>query len=82
MLVTDYDIKGEVRWYASSATAKRGFCPTCGCFLFWKNNDEDAMSFSLGIIDGPTNLTLTRHIFTGDKGDYYEIADGVPQREH
>ncbi|MFT6023460.1 MAG: hypothetical protein ACI9PY_001577 [Ascidiaceihabitans sp.] len=82
MPVTDYDIKGEVCWYASSATAKRGFCPTCGCFLFWKNNDEDAMSFSLGIIDGPTNLTLTRHIFTGDKGDYYEIADGVPQREH
>lgn len=23
-----------------------------------------------------------KHIFTADKGDYYEIADGVPQREN
>ena len=81
MPVTDYRITGEVRWYAASPTATRGFCPSCGCFLFWKHNDEDAMSFSLGAIDGPTGLTLSRHIFVADKGDYYEIADGVPQRE-
>ena len=24
------DIAGEVRWFQSSAKAKRGFCPTCG----------------------------------------------------
>jgi len=79
--VKEFDITGDVRWYASSENAKRGFCPTCGCFLFWKHNDEDKMSFSLGAIDGPTGLRLTRHIFTAEKGDYYDIADGVPQRE-
>ena len=31
-------------------------------------------------IDAPTGLRLERHIWVGDKGDYYEIADGVPQR--
>lgn len=39
------------------------------------------MSFSLGAIDGPTGLKLQKHIFVADNGDYYEIADGVPQRE-
>ncbi len=77
----DVAITGEVRWFEASAKAKRGFCPTCGSFLFWKAHDEDKISFSLGVIDGPTGLTLQRHIFTGDKGDYYDIADGLPQRE-
>lgn len=75
----DIKITGEVRWYEASMTARRGFCPTCGSFLFWKQHDEDTLSFSLGAIDGPTGLTLAKHIFTGDKGDYYEIADKVPQ---
>ncbi len=61
--------------------ARRGFCPTCGAFLFWKHNDESTMSFALGAIDGPTGLRLQKHIFTAFKGDYYEIADGVPQKE-
>ena len=76
------EIAGDLRWYASSARAKRGFCPTCGAFLFWKHNDETTISFALGAIDGPTGLTLEKHIFVADKGDYYEIADGVPQKEN
>ncbi|MBY6049184.1 GFA family protein [Vannielia litorea] len=73
-------ISGEPQWYESSETAKRGFCTICGSFLFWKHNDEDTISFSLGSIDGPTGLRLQKHIFTADKGDYYDIADGVEQR--
>ena len=76
-----FGISGEVRWFEASPAAKRGFCPTCGCFLFWKAHDEDGMSFSLGAIDGPTGLRLHKHIFTRFKGDYYDIADGVPQQE-
>lgn len=75
----DLHIDGAVNWYAASNTAKRGSCPTCGSFLFWKANDEDTISFSLGAIDGPTGLTLEKHIFVADKGDYYDIADGLPQ---
>ena len=82
MPVDAFRIDGAVRRYAASPTATRGFCPTCGCFLFWKHNDEDKMSFSLGAIDGPTGLTLTRHIFKADAGDYYRIEDHDPQWEH
>lgn len=75
-------VTGPVQWYASSDTARRGFCPTCGAFLFWKHTAEGTISFALGAIDGPTGLRLEKHIFVADKGDYYEIADGVPQKEN
>ena len=72
-------ITGKVQWYEAKAQARRGFCPVCGSFLFWKAHDEDTMSFALGAIDGPTGTTLEKHIFTASKGDYYDIADGLPQ---
>lgn len=73
-------INGDVRWYEASPKAKRGFCPNCGTFLFWKAHDETELSFSAGVIDGPTGLKLARHIFVADKGDYYDITDDLPQR--
>jgi len=74
-------IKGAPRWYAASDAAKRGFCGTCGSFLFWKGAGDPDTGVSLGALDGPTGLRLERHIFTEDKGDYYEIPNGVPQEE-
>jgi len=68
-----------LKWYASSDVAKRGFCGTCGAFLFWKMNGEATTSFSLGSLDGPTGIALEKHIFTESKGDYYVICDGLPQ---
>lgn len=77
----DLKISGDVTWFESSDIAKRGLCPRCGSFLFWKAHDEDTISFALGAIDGDTGLTLEKHIFVADKGDYYDIADGVPQKD-
>lgn len=81
--VADADLKitGPVRWYAASPEAKRGSCARCGAFLFWKAHDEDTTSFALGALDGPTGLMIEKHIFVRDKGDYYQIADGVPQKD-
>ena len=73
------EITGPVRWHASSRIARRGFCPTCGSFLFWKPADKPVTDFSLGSLDTPTGLHLEHHIFTAFKGDYYDIADGLPQ---
>ncbi len=74
-------ITGTPRWYAASPAAKRGFCPTCGSFLFWKGVGDPDTGISLGALDGPTGLRLARHIFIADKGDYYEIGDGLPQEQ-
>lgn len=78
---SDLVISGEVRWFEASTIAKRGSCARCGSFLFWKAHDEELISFALGAIDGPTGLTLGKHIFVADKGDYYDISDGVEQRD-
>lgn len=70
-----------LRWYQSSATARRGFCAHCGSFLFWEATDSDKIDIAMGAFDGPTGTPLDRHIFVADKGDYYTIADGLPQRD-
>jgi hypothetical protein len=79
--LSDLTITGTPQWYEASPNAKRGFCPTCGSFLFWKGHNEDEMGVALGAVDGPTGLTLTRHIFVADKGDYYDITDGIRQED-
>ena len=66
-------------WYQSSPNVQRGFCGTCGCFLFWNPEDEDKISVSMGALDAPTGVKIGRHIFVADKGDYYDLADGLPQ---
>ncbi|WP_101067562.1 GFA family protein [Roseovarius salinarum] len=69
-------------WYRASEKATRGFCGTCGSTLFWRADDGPEIGVALGALDDPTGLGLTRHVWVGDKGDYYEIADGLPQDEH
>lgn len=69
----------SLRWFRASDVARRGFCGTCGAFLFWQHDDEDTISVSMGALDAPTGLHLSRHIFVADKGDYYDIADDLPQ---
>ena len=74
-------IKGEekVSWYRSSERVQRGFCPECGSFLFWHPTGRPSIAIAMGAFDQPTGTHLHKHIFTADKGDYYRIADGVPQ---
>lgn len=70
-------------WYQSSPEAQRGFCNRCGSSLFWRHTEDNgAVSIMSGTLDGATGITTEKHIFVADKGDYYEIADNVPQREN
>ncbi len=68
-------------WYSASDIARRGFCRNCGSFLFWKCSGEGTTSFSMGALAAPTGAKLGRHIFVADKGDYYDLADGLPQSD-
>lgn len=76
-------IKGEenVTWYRSSEKVRRGFCATCGSVLFWDPLEHDIISVAMGAFDKPTGTRLAIHIFVADKGDYYDIADGLPQNQ-
>ena len=73
------EITGTPAWYRASDFARRGFCATCGSSLFWQRDGSDIIDVAAGAIDSPTGLRLQGHIFVADKGDYYEIADGLPQ---
>ena len=70
-------ITGEPHWFQSSAEARRGFCPTCGSQLFWDGPGRN-LAIMAGTLDGETGLSLSGHIFTDFKGDYYEIDDDLP----
>lgn len=72
--------KQHLRWYRSSAQARRGFCSICGSSLFWDPIERDTIAVAMGAFDGPTGTALARHIFVADKGDYYVIGDDVPQQ--
>ena len=79
--LTVHDPDGQLRWYAASDFARRGFCGTCGSALFWRRNDGTETSILAGSLDEDGGVKLERHIFVADKGGYYEIADGLPQFE-
>jgi hypothetical protein len=71
----------SVTWYRSSEKVRRGFCSKCGSSLFWDPIYRDWIGISMGAFDTPTHTRLAKHIFVADKGDYYDIADGVPQNQ-
>jgi hypothetical protein len=81
--IADFAIDGEeaLVWFRASQEASRGFCGTCGSVLFWKHDELDTISIAAGAFDRPSGLAGESHIFVADKGDYYDIADDLPQFE-
>lgn len=68
-------------WYKSSDDVNRGFCARCGGNLFWRAAPGDETYVTVGTLDRPTGLRLSAHIFMGSKSDYYDIKDGLPQKD-
>jgi hypothetical protein len=83
ILRADLTIEGgeKLTWFRSSEKVRRGFCSTCGSAIFWDPIGRDRIAVAMGAFEAPTGVRLAKHIFVGDKGDYYEIADGAPQAE-
>ena len=70
---------GKLRWYRSSPAARRGFCAKCGAQMFWEGTGMGHISIAAGTLNEPTGVRLVKHVCTAQKGDYYEISDGVPR---
>src|SRR5829696_5231703 len=71
----------HVAWYRPSEKVRRGFCSVCGSPLFWDPIGHDWTAVAMGAFDAPTGTRLARHIFTADKGDYYDIEGDLPMHE-
>ena len=78
-LVVTHD--AGLKWYRSSDFAKRGFCKQCGSSLFYKQDEKNNVAVAPGSLDGVTGLTIAKHIFVRDKGDYYDLDDNCVQLE-
>src|SRR5687767_12229898 len=63
-----------LRWHASSAEAKRGFCAECGSSVLFDDARFPKMGICAGTLDAPTGIREKAHIYTASKGDYYEIT--------
>jgi len=75
----------DISWFQSSDHARRGFCAKCGTSLFFDPTDREKNNWVvvyMGVFDKPTGAKMALHIFAAEKGDYYEITDGVPQNEY
>ena len=70
----------HLTWFQSSAKVRRGFCSTCGAALFWDAAGREKIAVAMGAFDAPTRTSIALHIFVADKGDYYDITDGLPQK--
>lgn len=75
-------IGGEnITWYRTSEKVRRGFCSICGCSMFFDPPAKDWIGIAMGAIDDPSGTSTELHVFVAEKGDYYEIDDGLPQYE-
>ncbi len=80
-------VHGEenLAWHSSSEKVRRGFCARCGSSLFFDPTDRqkhDWIGIAMGAFEKPTGTRMALHIFTAEKGDYYEITDDLPQNEY
>ena len=71
----------KITWYRSSPQVQRGFCSVCGSPLFWNPTMDgyEWIAVAMGLFELPTGTRLAKHTFVDDKGDYYDIDDGLPQ---
>ncbi len=77
----DLKIDGPLKWASFSATAEYAFCPSCGSPIFWRQFNAPTVSVFAGSLDDADGLAVKGHMFVKEKGDYYDIADDLPQFE-
>jgi hypothetical protein len=73
----------HITWFHSSQKVRRGFCAQCGSTLFFDPldvNKHQWIAVAMGALDCKTDAKIKLHIFTAEKGDYYEIP--VDEQRH
>lgn len=69
----------NLQWYDASARVRRGLSRSCGSTLFFDPPARDWIGIAMGAFDGATCTRTELHVFVAEKGDYYELDDGLPQ---
>jgi hypothetical protein len=70
----------KISWYQSSEMVRRGFCSVAApCCSGSRRAILDRHCH--GRIRDADGTQLAKHIFVAEQGDYYRIADGLPQSD-
>ena len=67
---------GQPTEYASSESAMRGFCSTCGATLTFRSSQHpDYITLSIATLDDPNLVEPTYHIYTESQVKWLHIDD-------
>ena len=72
-------MSGDIVWSPHSGASEHARCAQCGSLLFWANRSTNSISVLPGSLEKTDGIAVRGHIFVSEKGDYYEIDDGLPQ---
>ena len=67
-----------LRWFATSARGRRGFCGACGSSLFFEHASEPRLGIAAGSLDQPSGLEVIGHEYVANRADYVQINDALP----
>ena len=68
-----FEDEDNIECFKSSEWAERGFCKTCGSYLFYHLLGNDSYIVPVGLLDVDDKLFLEHQIFIEEKPDYYSF---------
>jgi hypothetical protein len=73
-------VAGSPAQYASTAEARRGFCPSCGTQMtFTSTHLPGFIDVTVGSFDAPESVRPTQHIWDSSCLPWMRLADGLPR---
>ncbi len=73
-------LKGAPSIYRASARAGREFCPQCGTYLFFREDDPTAtVSINTATLDDPALIPPEFHIWGESRIGWFETTDELPR---
>lgn len=68
---------GQVRIYASSEWAERGFCAVCGTHLFYRLRQGEFYAIPVGLFEEGGSWPFELQVFVDEKPGNYRFADST-----
>ena len=65
--------------YVSSPGVQRQFCPKCGSYMVFRNQDSKEVSVNTASLDDPASFPPRMHIFTESRIPWFPTQDDLPQ---
>jgi len=74
---TDVTFDGDdnVKVYASSDWAERGFCRQCGTHLFYRFKANGKYAVPIGLFEEDKHLEFTHQVFVDERPSYYNFSN-------